>query len=52
MITEGDAAPDSEDESLHPDPCAEPGTWDHFLTVVRPWLTFLSRYEPDAPADA
>ncbi|HWS86579.1 MAG TPA: class I SAM-dependent methyltransferase [Pyrinomonadaceae bacterium] len=33
----------SEDESLHPDPEAAPGTWDHFLTIVRPWLTFLSR---------
>lgn len=36
----------SEDESLYPDPEAAPGTWDHFLTIVRPWLTFLSRYEP------
>ena len=36
----------SEDESLHPDPSAAPGTWDHFVTVVRPWLTFLARYEP------
>jgi SAM-dependent methyltransferase len=36
----------SEDESLDPDPDAAPGTWDHFTTVVRPWLTFLSRYEP------
>src|SRR5688500_3413392 len=40
----------SEDESLHPDPDAAPGTWDHFLTVVRPWLTFLARYEPTTPA--
>ena len=38
----------SEDESLDPDPDAAPGTWDHFVTVVRPWLTFLSRYEPPA----
>ena len=36
----------SEDESLHPRPDAEPGTWDHFVSIVRPWLTFLSRYEP------
>jgi SAM-dependent methyltransferase len=36
----------SEDESLDPDPDATPGTWDHFVTVVRPWLTFLSRREP------
>jgi SAM-dependent methyltransferase len=36
----------SEDESMNPDPNAEPGTWEHFVSVVRPWLTFLSRYEP------
>jgi len=36
----------SEDESVEPDAAAAPGTWDHFLSVVRPWLTFLSRYEP------
>jgi SAM-dependent methyltransferase len=38
----------SEDESLHPDASAAPGTWDHFVTIVRPWLTFLSRHEPAA----
>jgi SAM-dependent methyltransferase len=38
----------SEDESIDPDPDAAPGTWDHFVTVVRPWLTFLSRHEPHA----
>jgi SAM-dependent methyltransferase len=36
----------SEDQSIYPDPEAEPGTWPHFVSVVRPWLTFLSRYEP------
>ena len=36
----------SEDESMHPDAGAPPGTWDHFVSVVRPWLTFLSRHEP------
>ena len=36
----------SEDESMDPDPSAEPGTWPHFVSVVRPWLTFLSRYDP------
>lgn len=33
----------SEDESMRPDPRAEPGTWDHFMHYVRPWLTFLAR---------
>jgi SAM-dependent methyltransferase len=33
----------SEDESMRPDPQAEPGTWDHFMHYVRPWLTFLAR---------
>jgi SAM-dependent methyltransferase len=36
----------SEDVSTYPDPSAEPGTWPHFVSVVRPWLAFLSRYEP------
>jgi len=38
----------SEDESMCPDPQAAPGTWDHFVSVVRPWLTFLSRRDPPA----
>jgi SAM-dependent methyltransferase len=38
----------SEDESIHLVPDAEPGTWDHFVSIVRPWLTFLSRYDPEA----
>ena len=33
----------SEDESVRPDARAEPGTWDHFLHFVRPWITFLAR---------
>lgn len=33
----------TEDVSTHPDPSAEPGTWPHFVSVVRPWLAFLSR---------
>jgi SAM-dependent methyltransferase len=40
----------SEDESIHLRPDAEPGTWDHFVSIVRPWLTFLSRYDPGASA--
>lgn len=33
----------SEDESVRPEPSAEPGTWLHFLHYARPWLTFLAR---------
>jgi SAM-dependent methyltransferase len=33
----------TEDVSTYPDPSAEPGTWPHFVSVVRPWLAFLSR---------
>jgi len=33
----------TEDVSTYPDPSAEPGTWEHFVSVVRPWLAFLSR---------
>ncbi len=40
----------SEDESMYPDPDAAPGTWEHFISVVRPWLSFLSRHEPTTPA--
>ena len=40
----------SEDESIHLRPDAEPGTWDHFISIVRPWLVFLSRYDPEASA--
>ncbi len=36
----------SEDESINHDPEAEPGTWDHFVSVARPWLTFLARHDP------
>lgn len=36
----------SEDESINLDPGAEPGTWDHFVSVARPWLTFLARRDP------
>jgi SAM-dependent methyltransferase len=33
----------TEDVSTYPDPSAEPGTWPHFVSVVRPWLALLSR---------
>ena len=31
---------------LDPDPKAEPGTWDHFVSVAPPWLTFWASYRP------
>src|SRR5947209_990358 len=40
----------TEDESIRLTPDAAPGTWDHFVSIVRPWLTFLSRYDPGASA--
>ena len=38
----------AEDVSTYPDPSAAPGTWEHFVSVVRPWLVFLSAYDPKA----
>ena len=32
---------------FHPDPEAEPGTWDHFVSVAPPWLSFWASYRPD-----
>jgi 2-polyprenyl-3-methyl-5-hydroxy-6-metoxy-1,4-benzoquinol methylase len=32
----------SDYSSLNPDPNAEPGTWDHFVAIAPPWLTFWS----------
>ena len=31
---------------IDPDPEAEPGTWDHFVSVAPPWLTFWASYRP------
>ena len=35
----------SDSLDMHPDPQAEPGTWDHYVAFVPPWLTFLTRLE-------
>lgn len=32
-----------EDESLYPDADAEPGSWEHFVSTVPPWLVFWLR---------
>lgn len=35
-----------EDEvSIYPDPEAEPGTWDHFVSIAPPWLIVWCSYE-------
>jgi ubiquinone/menaquinone biosynthesis C-methylase UbiE len=36
----------SDGPSIWPDLNAEPGTWDHFVAIAPPWLTFLCLYEP------
>jgi len=33
-------------EDTGDDPEAEPGTWQHFMSVAAPWLTFWARYGP------
>ena len=37
----------SDYESLEPDPNAEPGSWDHFVSIAPPWLVFWTTYRPD-----
>jgi SAM-dependent methyltransferase len=31
---------------IHPGATAEPGTWEHFISVAPPWLTFIASYRP------
>lgn len=35
-----------EHTSREPNPV--PGTWEHFISIAPPWLTFWCRYQPDA----
>ena len=37
----------SDYSDFDPDPKAEPGTWDHFISVAPPWLSFWASYRPD-----
>ncbi len=37
----------SDYSNFSPDPNAEPGTWDHFVSIAPPWLSFLASYRPD-----
>jgi SAM-dependent methyltransferase len=32
---------------FYPDSKAEPGTWDHFVSIAPPWLNFWASYRPD-----
>ena len=35
----------SDNTDMHPDPQAEPASWDHFVAFGPPWLSFLARLE-------
>ena len=37
----------SDYSDFYPDPEAEPGTWDHFISFAPPWLSFWATYRPD-----
>lgn len=37
----------SDYSGFDPDPKAEPGTWDHFISIAPPWLNFWTSYRPD-----
>jgi ubiquinone/menaquinone biosynthesis C-methylase UbiE len=37
----------SDYSSFNPNPNAEPGTWDHFVSIAPPWLSFWTTYRPD-----
>lgn len=37
----------SDYSDLDPDPEAEPGTWEHFISVAPPWLSFWTSYQPE-----
>ena len=37
----------SDYSNFNPDPNAKPGTWDHFVSIAPPWLSFLASYRPD-----
>jgi SAM-dependent methyltransferase len=32
---------------IYPDPDAQPGTWDHFVSIAPPWLMVWCSYEPE-----
>jgi ubiquinone/menaquinone biosynthesis C-methylase UbiE len=36
----------SDYSNFNPDPNAAPGTWNHFVSITPPWLSFWTRYRP------
>lgn len=34
-------------KDMHPDPAAEPGSWQHLTAIAPPWLALWSVYRPD-----
>lgn len=36
----------SDSTDFYPDSNAKPGSWEHFLSIVPPWLTFWITYQP------
>ena len=42
----------SDQDAIHPDAQAAPGTWAHFVAVAPPWLAFWSAYRPEVCAAA
>lgn len=39
----------SDYSGFYPNPKAEPGTWDHFVSIAPPWLSLWASYHPDLP---
>jgi SAM-dependent methyltransferase len=37
----------SDYSNFNPDPDAEPGTWNHFVSIAPPWLSFWTSHRPD-----
>ena len=37
----------SDYSGFYPNPKAEPGTWDHFVSIAPPWLSFWASHRPD-----
>jgi ubiquinone/menaquinone biosynthesis C-methylase UbiE len=37
----------SDYSNFTPDPNAAPGTWNHFVSIAPPWLSFWTTYRPD-----
>lgn len=37
----------SDSKDMHPDPDAEPGSWQHLTMIAPPWLAFWSVFRPD-----